>query len=308
MCGANEYTALLLHLGIELVPQDRNQESSVERFSFYHPNHGRQQLVLLLRWLAAAVVVAGLLIIFIWVLPAWLTRRPSLTGADRQTAVNNARIGIAAVLAVLGTAGGFAYTIRTYRLSRQGQISDRYIKAIEQLSNENPDIRIGGIYALYQTTRDAPEYRDTAIEVLAAYIRNRAAWSNMQTPTSHIARHVASQAATILPHADIRNALAILRDLVQSVSRKGLDLSHVNLAGADLIEMYLVDAKLTDSNLNGANLGKADMRGANLQRTELAKVQLYGANVTDVRLSRGQISEEALRDVKGRESIQWVEP
>lgn len=280
----------------------------MERFSFNRLNHRQQPRAVLLTWLAATVAIAGFLVLFLWLVPAWLTMRPSLAGADRQKAISDARLGIASVLAVLATAGGFAYTIRTYRLSRQGQISDRYIKAIEQLSNQNPDIRIGGIYALYQTTRDAPEYQDTAIEVLAAYIRNRTPWSNTPTPTSQVPRLATDQADAILPQPDIRNALAVLRNLVQSVSKTGLDLTHSNLASADLMEMYLVDAKLTDTNLNGAKLSKADMRGADLRGTRLTNVQLYGADFTDVRLNRGQISKVDLREVKGLESIQWMDP
>ena len=275
----------------------------MERWWFRRLNRRQQRLALFFAWLIA---IAGFLVLFLWAVPAWVTMRPSLTGAARQKAVSDARLGIASILAVLATAGGFAYTIRTYRLSRQGQISDRYIKAIEQLSNENPDIRIGGIYALYQTTTDAPEYQNTAIEVLAAYIRNRAPWPNTQTSAPQVPRLVAAQADAILPQQDIRNALAVLYRLVKSVSRTGLDLSRSNLAGANLIEMYLVDAKLTDTNLNEAKLSKADMRGADLRGAELTNVQLYGADFTDVRLNQGQISRAALTDVKGLASIQWT--
>ena len=277
----------------------------MDRFSFHRANHRQRQA---LAWLVAIAVIAGFLVLFLWAVPAWLTMRPSLGGADRQKAISDARLGIASVLAVLATAGGFAYTIRTYRLSRQGQISDRYIKAIEQLSNDNPDIRIGGIYALYQTTRDAPEYQDTVIEVLSAYIRNRAPWPSTQTPVPQIPQPVAGKVSVNLQQPDVRNALAVLRALVQSVTKTGLDLSHSDLAGADLIEMYLVDANITSSNLDGAKLNKADMRGADLRDAELTNVELYGANLTDVQLNRGQISKTGLSNVKGIESIQWTEP
>ncbi len=275
----------------------------MDRFSFHRPNR-RQRRVL--QWLVATSAVAGFLVLFLWVVPSWLTMRPSLTGADRQKAVGDARLGVASVLAVLGTAGGFAYTIRTYRLARQGQTSDRYIKAIEQLSNENSDIRIGGIYALYQTTRDAPEYRNTAIEVLSAYIRNRVPWPETKAPASQIPSPATGQLDSISPQQDIRNALTVLRDLVKSVGKTSLDLSHSNLAGADLMEMNLVDATLAGANLRGARLNKADIRGADLQGADLADAVLYGADVTDARMNRGQIPRAALSDVKGVDSIQWI--
>src|SRR5205823_3729030 len=41
-------------------------------------------------------------------------------------------------------------------LTRQGQIADRFTKAIEQLGSQNNlDVRLGGIYALEQIARDS---------------------------------------------------------------------------------------------------------------------------------------------------------
>jgi len=36
---------------------------------------------------------------------------------------------------------------RTYRLTQQGQLTDRYTRAIEQLGSDKQDVRLGGIYA-----------------------------------------------------------------------------------------------------------------------------------------------------------------
>jgi hypothetical protein len=44
------------------------------------------------------------------------------------------RTGLIAGLAGLAALGGLAVTARTYRLTEQGQITDRYTKAIEQLA------------------------------------------------------------------------------------------------------------------------------------------------------------------------------
>jgi hypothetical protein len=260
-------------------------------------------------WLLAAVpsvLLAGALIL--WALPAWLTLHPRVaTAAERHKAISDARTGIVALLAILATAGGLAYTAQTYRLSRRGQIADRYTKAIEQLSNATSDIRIGGIYALEQTARDAAEYQHTAIDVLAAYVRNRAPWpphSARETP----ARRRADQAEPVPPGADVYVALTVLRRLVRAVQKRNLDLSDSNLAGADLIEMYLLDARLTGANLTGAKLNKANMRGADLRGAKLKDAQLYKADLTDVILWRGQIDLDSLKDVDGLASVQWVDP
>ena len=45
---------------------------------------------------------------------------------------------------------------RTYELTEQGQVTDRYTKAIEQLGSDKLDVTIGGIYALERIARDSP--------------------------------------------------------------------------------------------------------------------------------------------------------
>jgi Pentapeptide repeats (8 copies) len=253
------------------------------------------------RRVSLAIVLAGLLVLFLWVLPAWLTQSPHVSGSDRQTAVNAARVGIASILAVLGTAVGVGYTIRTYRLSRQGQTADRYTKAIEQLSADNGAIRIGGIYALKQTTNDAPEYQQIVIDVLAAYIRANGPWPPIQDAPEKSTKNFTDRN---VPEPDIQAALSVLRGLVKVAKRASLDLSHSNLRGADMMQMYLLDAKLQGSNLKGAKLNDADLRGADLRGADLDEAEFYQADLTDVRLLTGQVDLVKLYDVaKGVRSI-----
>ena len=46
---------------------------------------------------------------------------------------------------------------RTVELTEQGQVTDRYTKAIDQLSSKELEVRIGGIYALERIARTRPE-------------------------------------------------------------------------------------------------------------------------------------------------------
>ncbi|WP_250213609.1 hypothetical protein [Acrocarpospora catenulata] len=77
------------------------------------------------------------------------------------------------------TAGGLVYTARTWDTGQktleatlQGQITDRYTKAIEQLDSKATDVRIGAIYALQRIAVDSPRDRTTIRNVLAAFVRN----------------------------------------------------------------------------------------------------------------------------------------
>src|SRR3954447_15127780 len=99
--------------------------------------------------LAGVAAAALVVVVVIWVLPSVLTEHPHIPkSADRHKAITDTRTGLVAMLAAIGAAGGLIFTARTYRLSREGHITDRYSNAIEQLGNDKLEVRLGGIYAL----------------------------------------------------------------------------------------------------------------------------------------------------------------
>ena len=136
-----------------------------------------------IRWLAViTAVVLALVIVWTLFVPLadWLARHDvgSATGSLHETALDNARgrlltlgAGIFAAGALVFTARNFTVSRRTLELTEQGQVTDRYTKAIEQLGSDKLDVRIGGIYALERVARDSAKDHPTVMEVLSAFIR-----------------------------------------------------------------------------------------------------------------------------------------
>jgi len=94
----------------------------------------------------------------------WLARHDvgSATAANLQAARDAARGRLLTFGAGLFAAGALLFTARNFALSREGQVADRYTKAIEQLGSDKLDVRIGGIYALERIARDSsPASRPT---------------------------------------------------------------------------------------------------------------------------------------------------
>jgi hypothetical protein len=108
--------------------------------------------------------------------------------ADAQDAVRGriltAATGLAALAAVYFTARN-AETARkallhsveaarwTAELTEQGQVTERYTKAIEQLGSDKIDIRVDGIYSLERIAADSPRDHPTIMEVLIAFLFGR---------------------------------------------------------------------------------------------------------------------------------------
>ena len=255
-----------------------------------------------LRWLAGGVAAVVLALAVSWVLfvptADWLAHHDvgSATGSLHETALDNARGRLLTLGAGLFAAGALVFTARNFTLSREGQVTDRYTKAIEQLGSKELDVRIGGIYALERVARDSARDHPTVVEVLTAFIREHSheQWPPSDDPVGRSqeqsTRPDVQAALTVLgrrdAHRDIRSidlTGAILSganldgaDLARALLR-GADLARASLVGADLTGARLRDADLTSASLVGADLTDAILEGAKLARAILARANLSGA-------------------------------
>jgi Pentapeptide repeats (8 copies) len=244
------------------------------------------------RWLAGGIAAVVLAMAVAWVLfvPAadWLAHHDvgSAKGPLLQTARDSARGRLLTLGAGLFAAGALIFTAlnfnllrrnsertdqwqrRTYELTEQGQVTDRYSKAIEQLGSSTIDVTIGGIYALERIARESPRDHPTVMEVLAACIRehSRERWPKPE-PDGEIPERST--------RPDIQAALTVIgrRDTKQDVrpiDLSGADLTRAKLSGAVLSGAFLIHANLVAADFTGANLRAADFTRANVSGTVLS--------------------------------------
>jgi hypothetical protein len=161
------------------------------------------------RWLAGiAVIVLAVAVVWVLFVPVadWLAHHDvgSVKGSLHETALDNARGRLLTLGAGLFAAGALWFTARSFTLSREGQATDRYTKAVEQLGSDKLDVRIGGIYALERLARDSARDHPTVIEVLTAFIREHSQeqWS-LPAPTSRMKSII--RRARVRPAAGNRN-------------------------------------------------------------------------------------------------------
>ncbi len=183
----------------------------------------------------------------------------------------------------LGSAVTALYTFRSYVLNREGQITDRYTKAIDQLGSTALDVRLGGIYALERLMRYSPADQPTIVEVLAAYVREHA----RRNPA-------AASPPSSGPAADVQAALTVLSRRPEHPSEPPLDLGTTCLNGADLSGARLTYANLGDANLGDANLGDANLSRANLGDANLTRANLGHATLTEATLTDATLTEATL--------------
>ena len=192
--------------------------------------------------------------------------------------------GLFAAGALLFTALNFTLSRRATELTEQGQVTDRYTRAIEQLGSDKIDIRIGGIYALERIARDSARDHPTVVEVLTAFIRehSREPWP---LPQAHDPGQptVISERRT---RPDVQAAITVVgrrivaRDGDTRIDLIGADLTATNLGTVDLTNANLRGANLTGAYVGYANLAGATFSGADLRKTDFTAANLTGASLT----------------------------
>jgi uncharacterized protein YjbI with pentapeptide repeats len=255
-----------------------------------------------IRSLVGGIVAVLLAVALTWVLfvPAadWLAHHDvgSAQGPLMQAARDAARGRLLTLGAGLLAAGALLFTARNFTLSREGQVTDRYTKAIEQLGSDKLDVRIGGIYALERIARDSARDHPTVMEVLTAFIRahSRDRWP-LPGPDD------AEPEPSTRP--DVQAALTVIgrRDAksdIRTIDLAGADLVNAqidgNLSGAHLADGNLTKALLL-ADLSGANLHHANLTGARLT-AKLADANLTGADLTGVTFIFALLTSADLND------------
>jgi len=225
------------------------------------------------RWLiaAAAVVLAVAIVLALLVKGAdWLASHDVGSARGSLAAARDAArgrlltlgAGLLATGALVFTARNFTLSRRTFELTEQGQVTDRFTKAIEQLGSDKLDVRIGGIYALERVARDSEKDHPAVMEVLTAFIREH---SREQLPPSG----AGSQDHEPSTRPDVQAAVTVVgrRDAQR-------DILPIDLTRADLTSANLTGTHLTGANLSLANLTRANLTGANLTRAHLTSAHL----------------------------------
>ena len=275
------------------------------------------------RLLPVVVGVAGVLGL-LWVVlvaaPPWFVHDRSLEGLKAQNEVRTSLLqGLGGAVLLVGA----YFTYRQLQTARQGQITERYTRAIDQLGHDQLDVRLGGIYALKRIARDSPADRPTIGEVLTAFVRSHAPWPP-RLPGQYVATAPIGEVPELqIRAADVQACLTVLGrggftpprawGWGDRLDLHAVDLRHANLwsahlEGAYLRRAHLDEAYVFDTHLEGVDLRGALLEGANLGIAHLAGAHLEGANLKGADL-RGANLEGALADghTTWPEGFRWYE-
>jgi Pentapeptide repeats (8 copies) len=311
------------------------------------------------RWVLAVTLAAAVVVWLILVAPRLLV--PATSPADlrdvpdaakwqardsRIRLQNDARTtllqglgGLAVLLAAFYTYQQVQTGRRQLHLAQQGQVTERFTRAIDQLGSDHLDVRLGGIYALERIARDSTDDRATIGEVLTAYIRGHAPWPPRLDgqPPAEAAIEDVPELQVRAP--DVQASLTVLgrggfAEQPRGIPGDELDLNRVDLRKAHLLHANLERATLSGANLAGAllfnvklaraaltgvnlaeaqivacDLARAKLGYTNLEKTylvaDLSGANLYGANLSGARLGRADLEGARLWEAVADGDTKW---
>ncbi|TQK52045.1 pentapeptide repeat protein [Streptomyces sp. SLBN-118] len=262
------------------------------------------RLPLLVRWGFLGLTAAGVLVLVtvaLWRIPWWLDDHyldEDLTPAQGTT-VSGLRTALVALGAGLLVAAGLIYTHHTLHLSREGQVTDRFKNAIDQIASTRPLEQLGGIYSLERIMRDSAKDRPPIVEVLASFIREHAPFAGDAKQTEHHPTDADGRRVPPRPCQPVQAALTVLgrrpRDRDESFF---IDLRKTDLRGADLSGAHLERACLDGADMRGTNLMGTHLEEAWMHDTLLTEARLLGTNLNGASLRNANLDAALLSDVK----------
>lgn len=221
---------------------------------------------------------------------------------NRRKLQNDARTTLLQGLGGLAVLAGVAFAYRQLQITREGQVTDRFTRAIDHLGNDKGhlDVTIGGIYALERIATDSERDHPTVVEVLSVFVREHIDSVSSLAELSEKGSLRGAPYRNPKPTTDVRAALTVLGRLPHRLGVDRADLSHAEFAGANLMRMNLsgftfIGAELRDADLQEANLQRANLFLAHLRGASLAKADLRGANLDGANLYRARLEGAKLQ-------------
>lgn len=226
------------------------------------------------------------------------TTRIELQQAQAQLQ-NNARSALLQAIAGLLVVAGAVATWRQVQVAREGHITERYTRAVDQVGSDNIDVRIGGIYALERVARNSSEDRPQVQYLLAAFVRGHAPWP--QDATDHSDDEATQSLPWLYVRApDVQAALNVLCRRQPSSGALRLYLSRVDLRSANLDNGKLINAQIRHTNLARSWMVAAALDGSDLTNTDLRHARAVKASFAKAILCRARLEDADLRDANLR--------
>lgn len=195
----------------------------------------------------------------------WIPARQARTLSDDTTmkrfdAENEARRTLAQVFGGALVLISLYFTAKTLNVSQEGQITDRFVKALDLLGRrDSVEAKLGGIYSLARIAHDSQRDHIPTMKILAASARR--------------------MSLTLTPGGEPPPEMQAILEVIVNRNLKNetaLD-NYIDLRGVVAPRAYLIHANFTRINMLCANLSGAVLNGSTFTDIFAQDADLKGA-------------------------------
>ena len=261
--------------------------------------------------LMVLVVVIVAFCLLYW-FPQWEVARYGITNPkDLSDAENGHRATLAQILGGIAVGFSLYYTWRRVtiaekdlKVSQEGQITERFTRAIDQLGAIDKlgkpaiEIRLGGIYGLERIANESEKDYWPIMEILTAYVRKNSRILEERYENENEAEAVdeyIDEKTIEIFYFDIQAIIAVIRrSAIIRRSRSSFNTeesNYLDLNKTDLRRSNFQEADLRRANLEEANLKGSNLKGANLVKAKLVKAKLQTANLEQAKLKEANLKD-----------------
>ena len=261
-------------------------------------------------WAAAMVTISLWAVYLLWKVPQWQASAWARSGGSNPRELfeieNESRGTLGQILSGVAVLTGLIFawqqlgqTSDNLFVSQEGQITDRFSRAVGHLGDDNPTVRLGGIYALERISRDSPRDYGPVMEVLTAFARQQAPLpANAAATPAASAPPVSAEVAAVIKVIGRRTPEQIVTEMEEGGC---LELTGIYAVGIGLADYDLRHTCWNRSDLRGATLARADLSGATFAGATLAQANLdgvaaQGANFNQADIAQANLSRADLRN------------
>ncbi|MGW4548805.1 pentapeptide repeat-containing protein [Streptomyces violaceorubidus] len=182
--------------------------------------------------------------------------------------------------------------VRQAELTREGQVTNRYVEAVKLTGSQSDTGKLGGIYALERIMHDSEKDHAMVVEFLCAFIREQA--------------HKDKAQSSARPQEPVQAALTVLGRRPDRTERGKLDLRETFLHGASMgsgrftgavfDDCILDNVQASDSDFREASFVRASLKGAWIQRAKLQEVDLDKCDMSDANFAQTNFAHATVID------------
>jgi len=192
---------------------------------------------------------------------------------------------------------GIYFAWKRIQINGEGQITERFTRAIDQLGNKkNLEVRLGGIYALERIAKDSRKDHPQIMEILAAYIRENAKIDNSKSAFKNKKAKFKNE---IVIKEDIQSILTVIgrRNWVNDKTGQLIDLSNTDLQRY-IFKGWFKNLLLRNSQLQGADFRKAFLQNSDFYESSLQSAMFIGTNLQGASFYKANLQKANLRNTK----------